>query len=533
MSFSNSSSSNSRHIVVIEMHEENMSSDNEREEENLNAPAVPSSSSSSSSSSSPAPLQTTDFERRNQHAYLPGDTDPLFPEEFIYKRKYDRVKMELPIIKLSVTPFPQSTVPLRITEPQMVRYLSERISIARNSLSNNMEIKLGVVTQLPETRRRIERRIQTNQVGMRHRMGRWPMMSLRGNFIPSRRETESEESSSSSSHSTNDDNDELPPRIPVQRLRPEERSINYGRNIPSDELVGRIGTVITIGNVHGSLDQEIVITCFATERFIIHSRVQDDTDHRSSPFQYRVSILDDEPISLRYLQKAKPLEAQTTASNNDEGDHVYYLGRKQTLQKGCANLYVSKFAMNVLYPINIVDNIVNLINTKSAFVGLKKMLLPPKERYGSHFPFWLASNLPLSVYEKLHVLEASCHYARLQFLHKVMLRRSYIRCKQCRSTIAMLDDIFSVGSSAGTSGNYVNEYGAVHQTTTVSKVEKGSIMCIGRPEVRDSWFPGFAWTIAVCKNCQEHIGWKFTRVHGVVDNDQLVKFWGLSGSQII
>lgn len=189
--------------------------------------------------------------------------------------------------------------------------------------------------------------------------------------------------------------------------------------------------------------------------------------------------------------------------------------------------------MNVLYPMNIVDDIVNLINTKSAFAGLKKMLLPPKERYGSDFPFWLASNLPLSVYEKLHVLEASCHHERLHFLYKVMQRRSYIRCKQCRTNIAMLDDIFSVGSSGGTSGNYVNEYGAVHQTTTVSKVEKGSILCIGRPEVRDSWFPGYAWTIAICKNCQEHLGWKFTRVYGEVSSNQPVKFWGLSGSQVI
>jgi cereblon len=522
MSSSNSSFSNSGDIVVIEIPEEYASSDNETEEENFIAPV---------STSIIAP-QNVDLEIRNQHSYLPGDTDPLFPEDFIYQQKYDRVEMNIPIIQLAVTPFPQTTIPLRITEPRMVRYLSERISLARNSLDNNMEIKIGIVTQLSETRRRVERRIQTNQAGVRHRMGRWPMMSLRGNFIPSRRETESEDSSSSSSQSTNDDNDEIHSRLPVQRLRPEERSINYGRNVQSDELVGRIGTLVTITNVHGGVNEEIVITCFATKRFLIQSPVQDSADHGSSNFQYQVSILDDEPISFTRFQKTLPCVGQTTTSYCEE-DHVYTLSRKQSLARFCTKTYLSKFAMNVLYPMNIVDDIVNLINTKSAFAGLKKMLLPPKKRYGSDFPFWLASNLPLSVYEKLHVLEASCHHERLHFLYKVMQRRSYIRCKQCRTNIAMLDDIFSVGSSAGTSGNYVNEYGAVHQTTTVSKVEKGSILCIGRPEVRDSWFPGYAWTIAICKNCQEHLGWKFTRVYGELSSNQPVKFWGLSGSQII
>lgn len=32
----------------------------------------------------------------------------------------------------------------------------------------------------------------------------------------------------------------------------------------------------------------------------------------------------------------------------------------------------------------------------------------------------------------------------------------------------------------------------------------------GRPSTQYSWFPGYAWTIAVCSACGEHLGWRFT-----------------------
>lgn len=76
----------------------------------------------------------------------------------------------------------------------------------------------------------------------------------------------------------------------------------------------------------------------------------------------------------------------------------------------------------------------------------------------------------------------------------------------------------------------VNEHGVIHQTITVKHVEDHSITYYGGEETRDSWFPGYSWTIAYCRICTEHLGWKFKLVNRRFDTTRLGIFWGLSGS---
>lgn len=83
-------------------------------------------------------------------------------------------------------------------------------------------------------------------------------------------------------------------------------------------------------------------------------------------------------------------------------------------------------------------------------------------------------------------------------MHK---RIQYIRCKQCKSNIALMTEVFSLKMAEGTSGNYVNEYGVVHQTTTLKTSLEGAIVCVGGAETRDSWFDGYSWTISYCGEC--------------------------------
>ena len=41
-------------------------------------------------------------------------------------------------------------------------------------------------------------------------------------------------------------------------------------------------------------------------------------------------------------------------------------------------------------------------------------------------------------------------------------------------------------------------------------VEECDVRFQGSACTQDSWFPGYAWTIAYCGFCRNHLGWKFT-----------------------
>jgi hypothetical protein len=54
---------------------------------------------------------------------------------------------------------------------------------------------------------------------------------------------------------------------------------------------------------------------------------------------------------------------------------------------------------------------------------------------------------------------------------------------------------------------------------------------VGEPTTEFTWFPGFAWQIATCRGCREHLGWLFRsaegRFHGLI-MDRLVEDEGPS-----
>jgi hypothetical protein len=49
---------------------------------------------------------------------------------------------------------------------------------------------------------------------------------------------------------------------------------------------------------------------------------------------------------------------------------------------------------------------------------------------------------------------------------------------------------------------------------------------VGEPTTEFTWFPGFAWQVATCRRCREHLGWLFLgpddRFHGLIE-DRLVE----------
>ena len=168
----------------------------------------------------------------------------------------------------------------------------------------------------------------------------------------------------------------------------------------------------------------------------------------------------------------------------------------------------------------------------------------------SAFADWLASNMPLSQNDRLDLLEMRCTVQKLRYIHRKIVRKreTLMRCKHCGAGISQMRNVFTVGGAEGTTGAYVNEHGVVHQTVTLRRVDTHSVICIGLPETKDSWFPGYSWTIAYCAICSTHLGWKFQKLgkrgrvknrnsqsaHGEGagdeenDPDRPQIFWGLS-----
>ncbi|XP_062356381.1 protein cereblon isoform X4 [Cinclus cinclus] len=101
-------------------------------------------------------------------------------------------------------------------------------------------------------------------------------------------------------------------------------------------------------------------------------------------------------------------------------------------------------------------------------------------------------------------------------------------CKQCQDTeITTKNEIFSL-SLCGPMAAYVNPHGYIHETLTVYKAS--NLTLSGRPSTEHSWFPGYAWTIAQCRICGSHMGWKFTATRKELSPP---KFWGLTRSALL
>ncbi|ELT95677.1 hypothetical protein CAPTEDRAFT_173167 [Capitella teleta] len=145
----------------------------------------------------------------------------------------------------------------------------------------------------------------------------------------------------------------------------------------------------------------------------------------------------------------------------------------------------------------------------------------------SQFSFWLASNLPLDDGQKLRLLRLHCSVQRLRCELSLMQRCSALCCKNCALRIAEKKDVFCMADE-GPIGAYVNPGGHVHETLTLYKAQ--GLTLIGRPSTENSWFPGYAWTILQCRNCMQHMGWKFNAVKGKLKPE---KFWGLCRSSLI
>ena len=83
-------------------------------------------------------------------------------------------------------------------------------------------------------------------------------------------------------------------------------------------------------------------------------------------------------------------------------------------------------------------------------------------------------------------------------------RRALV-CAACGEVIAPLDARIEVGGAHR--HTFVNPHGHVFEIGCFSPAP--GCASIGEPSEFFSWFPGYAWRVAICRGCGVHLGWSF------------------------
>jgi len=252
--------------------------------------------------------------------------------------------------------------------------------------------------------------------------------------------------------------------------------------------------------------------------------------------------------SLATDEEEEDANANIDDTSNGEAYHAVYNNRySSAIQNLSVRSSIPAIAYHAAWPWRLCQKICKIIQETEEFQGINNVLhlaaglrFPDKEEHNdtiagsvssettaalgqfqvvdpAAFANWISSNMPLSQNDRLDLLEIVCTVQQLKYILKRLEEKRQeiiLRCKHCGAVISQMRNVFSVGGSEGTTGAYVNEHGIVHQTVTLRKVDNHSVVCIGRPETKDSWFPGYSWTIAYCSICSDHLGWKFRSVNG-------------------
>lgn len=78
-------------------------------------------------------------------------------------------------------------------------------------------------------------------------------------------------------------------------------------------------------------------------------------------------------------------------------------------------------------------------------------------------------------------------------------------CTACGHRIS--DDAYRIEVNGAHEHTFVNP-GAVVYTLGCFVAAPGCAH-VGVPETAFTWFPGFAWQVAVCARCRAHLGWSY------------------------
>lgn len=103
----------------------------------------------------------------------------------------------------------------------------------------------------------------------------------------------------------------------------------------------------------------------------------------------------------------------------------------------------------------------------------------------------MANNAPFTENERLELLKIHSVLERLIVIWKAVeqlsKQESFICCSQCKTRFTKVTDIFTVGGADGTTATYVNNYGTIHQITTMRTIDEGKVVFEGRPSTHNRY----------------------------------------------
>lgn len=104
--------------------------------------------------------------------------------------------------------------------------------------------------------------------------------------------------------------------------------------------------------------------------------------------------------------------------------------------------------------------------------------------------------------------------------HDVARHRA-VTCRACGAEVTRPEHAIAVGAAG--LHTFVNPAGAVFELRTF--VEAAGCRAIGPATAQWTWFPGYAWRVALCGACGDHLGWQYVGNAG--------SFYGLIADTIV
>lgn len=99
-------------------------------------------------------------------------------------------------------------------------------------------------------------------------------------------------------------------------------------------------------------------------------------------------------------------------------------------------------------------------------------------------------------------------------------------CLQCSLAVSTSDRIIEIDGRRR--HRFVNPMGIPFDFMTFMSCPGAAP--VGPPTAEHTWFPGYAWRLALCHGCGSHLGWHYSRE---VPTQGPSEFWGILTAHVL